>query len=99
MANKKLPVFKTDEEEARWFAEHDDELDQYFGEPKMVTREEAEQLGMLPPRKPSEAIKLRMAIDDLALAKEMAQQKGIPYQTFLKSLIHEGLLREKNRTA
>ncbi len=35
---------------------------------------------------------------DLALARKQAQQKGLPYQTYIKSLLHETLsAREKRK--
>jgi hypothetical protein len=35
---------------------------------------------------------------DLALARKQAEQKGLPYQTYIKSLLHETLAeREKQK--
>ena len=39
-------------------------------------------------------IALRLPAPDLAKAREIAEQKGIGYQTLLKMLVHEGLRRE-----
>lgn len=92
MPQKQLPVFQSDDEEARWFAEHDAELDQYFDvlPPNPVPL--AERLG-LPPRKKSrtKAISLRISEDDLAKAQLIAEKKGIGYQTLLKMGLHEWL--------
>jgi len=41
----------------------------------------------------TKVISLRMLEEDLALARHQAAAKGLPYQTFLKSLLHEALRR------
>ena len=42
-------------------------------------------------------IALRLPEPDLAQARELAERKGIGYQTLLKMLVHEGLRREARR--
>jgi predicted DNA binding CopG/RHH family protein len=42
-------------------------------------------------------ITLRLPGPDLARALEIADRKGIGYQTLLKMLVHEGLRRESRR--
>jgi predicted DNA binding CopG/RHH family protein len=42
-------------------------------------------------------IALRLPAPDLAKAREIADRKGIGYQTLLKMLVHEGLRRESRR--
>ena len=42
-------------------------------------------------------IALRLPSPDLAKAREIAERKGIGYQTLLKMLVHEGLQREVRR--
>lgn len=39
-------------------------------------------------------ISLRVSADDLELANKLAAQKGLPYQTYIKSLLHESLVAE-----
>jgi hypothetical protein len=49
-----------------------------------------------PPTKP---VSIRIAIPDLERAKMLARKKGIPkYQTYLKTLIHEALIKEESST-
>ena len=45
----------------------------------------------------STQIAIRLPGSDLAQARELADRKGIGYQTLLKMLIHEGLAREARR--
>jgi len=42
-------------------------------------------------------IAIRLPAPDLAKAREIAERKGIGYQTLLKMLVHEGLRRESRR--
>lgn len=39
-------------------------------------------------------ISIRVSATDLAIANELAYKKGLPYQTYIKSLLHESLVRE-----
>ena len=42
---------------------------------------------------------LRVPEADLALARRQAEQKGLPYQTYIKSLLHETLAAREKRKA
>ena len=48
-------------------------------------------------QKSSVQIALRLPQNDLAQAREIAERKGLGYQTLLKMLVHEGLAREARR--
>ena len=41
--------------------------------------------------KATQAISIRIAVEDLEAAKRLAEKTGLGYQTILKDLIHEGL--------
>jgi predicted DNA binding CopG/RHH family protein len=41
------------------------------------------------------AISIRLAAPDLALAQELAEKKNMPYQTYIKQLLHDALDRER----
>jgi predicted DNA binding CopG/RHH family protein len=43
-------------------------------------------------------ISIRMSAADLAIANKLAAAKGLPYQTYIKSLLHEALVRENGRS-
>ena len=38
-----------------------------------------------------------MAEADLDLARKQAEQKGLPYQTYIKSVLHEALTKQERR--
>jgi predicted DNA binding CopG/RHH family protein len=44
-------------------------------------------------------VSLRVPETDLALARKQAEQKGLPYQTYIKSLLHETLAEREKRKA
>ena len=44
-------------------------------------------------------ISIRLGAADLAMANRLAAIKGLPYQTYIKSLLHEALESESKRLA
>jgi predicted DNA binding CopG/RHH family protein len=45
----------------------------------------------------SRLLSIRLPEPDIALAQRLAEAKGLPYQTYIKSLLHEALQRESAR--
>jgi predicted DNA binding CopG/RHH family protein len=95
MTKRKVPRFQTEREEAAWWNRNRAELDK-----DSVQAARKGKLKRLDPAAlrarvsaTTKVISLRMLEDDLALAREQAAAKGLPYQTFLKSLLHEALRR------
>jgi hypothetical protein len=43
----------------------------------------------------SRLLSIRLPEPDIALAQRLAESKGLPYQTYIKSLLHEALQRER----
>src|SRR5215472_1034319 len=43
----------------------------------------------------SRLLSIRLPEPDIALAQRLAESKGLPYQTYIKSLLHEALAREQ----
>jgi len=43
----------------------------------------------------SRLLSIRLPEPDIALAQKLAESKGLPYQTYIKSLLHEALERER----
>ena len=46
----------------------------------------------------SRLLSIRLPEPDIALAQRLAESKGLPYQTYIKSLLHEALERERARS-
>jgi predicted DNA binding CopG/RHH family protein len=95
-----VPKFKTETEEAQWWYENRDMVQDALikaiddgtiqrGTAQRLTRE----------ARASRNVTLRMAQADLDLARKQAEEKGLPYQTYIKSLLHEALTKQDRRRA
>ena len=43
-------------------------------------------------------ITIRLNAPDIAMAQELASEKGMPYQTYIRTLLHKALERERSAT-
>lgn len=86
--NKK---FKSETEEAEWWDNHREMVSREFvkagkrGELKLTTHAELKE------RLAARPVTIRLAEADIALARKQADRKGLPYQTYIRSLLHETL--------
>ncbi|MBI4460629.1 MAG: hypothetical protein HY648_11295 [Acidobacteria bacterium] len=100
----KVPKFRSESEEADWWAsaagrayvkrkssEARSKATKFEG--SRLLRNHSAKLK----KKSSVQIALRLPETDLAQARKIAERKGVGYQTFLKMLVREGLLREARR--
>ena len=108
MTNRKkriVPKFATEAEEADWWYKNRHIHDKEFlaaierGEVKVLTKELLLARIEASKKKPAPAIALRIPAADLALARKQAEQKGLPYQTNIKSILHETLTQREKRKA
>lgn len=99
---KKQPPFKTEGQEAEWWAKNQTLIANRFEQAKAadklgkgtvarVARERASQSGASP------TITIRLAGHDLTRARTLAAEKGLRYQTYLKMLLHQALDSEEKR--
>jgi predicted DNA binding CopG/RHH family protein len=93
-----MPKFVNEAEEARWWASAEGRK---FLKSQSVSQTAPQQKGSALVSELSRAssvqIALRLPAPDLAKAREIADRKGIGYQTLLKMIVHEGLRREARR--
>jgi predicted DNA binding CopG/RHH family protein len=100
-----IPAFATEAEEAEWWYKnrkvHDKELITAVktGEAKVLTKDELHRRIDSSKKRPALVVALRIPEADLALARKQAEQKGLPYQTYIKSLLHETLVEREKRKA
>lgn len=83
-----IPVFKTEDEEARWWAGQETSIAQEFEDAAakgQVSRGTAARRAALP------TTTIRLDPQDIELARAQAERKGLRYQTYLKMLLHEAL--------
>jgi predicted DNA binding CopG/RHH family protein len=78
-----IPAFKDAREEAEWWDANSD----FFME-RLKKHGKLVQPASVPK---TQSINLRISVDDIAKAKQIAQETGLGYQTVLKQAIREGL--------
>ena len=95
MPKRKIPAFATEAAEAAWWYQNRQALDRDFA--AAARRGELKRLDKtkLAARvAASRVISIRLPEVDLQLARKQAAQRGLPYQTYLKSLLHQALTRQ-----
>ncbi len=107
---QQIPSFKSEKEEAEWWDSHQDFAYRLFKEAaaagKLRRLKSPEDLRRLleprPARKKSratsvsKAVTIRLPVADIRSAQKLAERKGLRYQTYVKMLLHEALLRERS---
>ena len=90
-AEVRIPRFKSEKEEAEWWDAHPDVITKLFLQAKKQGR-----LRRLPPaRGITKSVTIRLALGDVETAQELAGRRGLPYQTFIKMLLHQALEKER----
>jgi predicted DNA binding CopG/RHH family protein len=91
----KILEFKNETEEAAWWDANEDyivnRLKKYGRLAGPLNLKRAAPL-------PSKAVSIRIPVDDLERVQAIAKQKGIPYQSYIKELIHKAV-QPKSMTA
>lgn len=90
----KKKTFATEAEEAAWWESHEDEL---LNEFKKAQSEGRLGIGTLAKRAALPTTTIRLDPEDIAQARELAAEKGLRYQTYLKMIIRETLRKEMRR--
>lgn len=102
MKKRKIPVFASESEEAQWWYDNRKELDQDFVEAARQGKVKRLTLAVLRKRladSASRVISIRIPEGDLEKARVQAAEAGLPYQTYLKSLLHQALEKKEKRRA
>ena len=98
-----IPAFATEAEEAEWRYKnrniHGKQLLAAVrnGEAQVLTKEKLRERIAASKKAPAPVVALRIPKTDLDLARKQAEQKGLPYQTYIKSLLHETLIEREKR--
>jgi predicted DNA binding CopG/RHH family protein len=94
-----FPKFKTESEEADWWASREGRA--FVKERSAAAQRSGTKLPgsrlVAALNRGSVQIAIRIPEHDLDQARKIATRKGIGYQTLLKMLVHEGLERESKR--
>ena len=89
-----IPAFKSESEEEAWWFKNRARLDKDFvaaakrGELKRL--DTATLKARLASSK-ARVVSIRLPENDLEMARQQAARKGLPYQTYIKSLLHQAL--------
>jgi predicted DNA binding CopG/RHH family protein len=93
-----IPAFKSEAQEAEWWYKNRETLDKDFVEAakkgKLKRLDQATLKARLAASK-SRVVSIRLPEDDIELARQQATQKGLPYQTYIKSVLHQALRQAK----
>jgi hypothetical protein len=98
-----VPTFATEAEEAEWWYKNRNVHGRQLlaavnsGEARILTKEKLLERIAASKKTPAAVVALRIPEADLALARKQAEQKGLPYQTYIKSLLHETLAEREKR--
>jgi hypothetical protein len=87
----KTPEFKSEAEEANWWANNPDLILKEF---ETAAKDGTLGRGTLVRRGQTPTTTIRLDPTDIELAKSQAEQRGLKYQTYLKSLIHQALRQD-----
>lgn len=92
--NKKLiiPKFTSEAEDARWHNRHRLELE--LAMERRIKEGSTLTLRQAVARAKLRSVTIRLATEDIDTARELAAQKGVGYQTYIKLLLREALKRE-----
>jgi hypothetical protein len=94
MPKKKLiiPGFTSEAEDAKWHERYRRGLER--AAERRILEGSTLTLPEAATRARTRPVTLRLAATDIDMARAMAAQKGIGYQTYVKMLLHEALRRE-----
>lgn len=86
-----VPRFKSEKEEADWWDAHPEIVTELF----LKARKEGKIKRLPVVRGATKSVTLRMPIADIETARDIAEKRGLPYQTYIKGLLHQALERER----
>ena len=84
--------FKSEEEEANWWDQNQDALADEF---ERAASEGTLGHGTVARKGATPTTTIRLAPEDILLARTQAEKRGLRYQTYLKMVIHEALRSEE----
>ena len=84
-AKVRIPRFKSEKEEAEW----------WDANPEVATSIMSRALKAGTARRgPLKTVTMRLPVADIRAAQGLAESRGLPYQTYIKMLLHQALERE-----
>ena len=90
---QRMPRFKSEKEEADWWDAHPEIIAELF----LKARKEGKIKRLPTLRGVTKPVTIRIPMADIEAAQEIAERRGVPYQTYIKGLLHQSLKRERKR--
>ncbi len=97
------PTFATEAAEAEWWFKNRNIHGKRLlaavksGEAQSLTKDKLLERIAASKKTAAPVVALRIPQADLDLARKQAEEKGLPYQTYIKSLLHETLMARERR--
>lgn len=88
---QRIPRFKSEKEEAEWWDTHPEFIAELF----LKARKEGKIKRLPVVRGVTKPVTIRLPMADIEAAREIAERRGVPYQTYIKGLLHQALKRER----
>lgn len=98
-----VTTFATEADEAAWWYKNRNAHGKQLlaavksGDAQVLTGDKLRERIAASKKTPAPVVALRIPEADLTLARKQAEQKGLPYQTYIKSLLHETLAEREKR--
>ncbi|MBI4873193.1 MAG: hypothetical protein HY822_01025 [Acidobacteria bacterium] len=87
----RIPKFKSEREEAEWWDAHPDVVTELF----LKAKREGKIKRLPVVRGATKPVTIRLPIADVEAAQSLAERRGIPYQTYIKTILHQALEQER----
>ncbi|MBI1897028.1 MAG: hypothetical protein HYS04_10970 [Acidobacteria bacterium] len=87
----RIPKFKSEQEQAEWWDAHPEVVTALF----LKAKKEGKIKRLPVVRGATRSTTIRLPIADIETAQQIAEKRGLPYQTYLKGLLHQALERER----
>jgi predicted DNA binding CopG/RHH family protein len=87
-----IPKFSSEAQEAAWWDAHRSEIEAEIRQ--RIKQKRSLTLGnLLRGARPSQPVTLRIPQEDLETARRLASRKGLGYQTYIKMLLRDALIK------
>jgi len=83
---KGTPAFKSEAEEAAWWDKHGEQVTDLL-------------IKYSQHRVQTQSVTMRLPVQDLDRARQLAGKRGVGYQTLIKALLHDSLKRETEKAS
>lgn len=87
----RIPRFKSERQEAEWWDAHPEVITGLF----LKARKEGKIKRLPVVRSETKPVTIRLPVGDVETAQDLAARRGMPYQTYIKTVLHQALERER----